>query len=307
MSYQQQIKELAKELYSAMLKELKDNPNASFSEILDKYMQEYNEDVLGIIREELSTIINASLSAGIVLPTVTAIAPDMSKRLYKNAKDTSKVVKKVLDEHIKTKSTINEIRKALYDGYGYEEVLEINKTLPKYLRKPLTEAQLKRLKTPSLRASYFKVMDAKSEREFEKALKVALEERARYYALRIAVTEEQKAFTLANVMGMMADKEEYVRFTLSPSHKSACVCDYYANLNMGYGRGVYRLKSAPLPVYSTHPFCRCTLQPISKVSYKFISNPSQKTLDKFNKIDRNKIEYGLVNGWKLKIVEDLVK
>jgi hypothetical protein len=34
---------------------------------------------------------------------------------------------------------------------------------------------------------------------------------------------------------------------------------------VGYGEGVYRLEEAPMPVYSTHPNCRCTLKAVYRV------------------------------------------
>lgn len=40
------------------------------------------------------------------------------------------------------------------------------------------------------------------------------------------------------------------------------ICDRYATENKGFGAGIYRIDSAPLPMINSHPNCRCTLLPI---------------------------------------------
>ena len=227
------IKDEAKKLYDAVLKAYEDNPNMLMSEILNDYLKKYNDKVAEEINKEISSLMN-TLSAGIVAPEFLPYTkPKLSSSLYKNAKDAARTTYNVMQEHIKNQSTINEIREVLYDGYGYDELLKIKKKLPRYLSQNVTEERINRLKTAPLRNAYLKILNAKNDREFQKALRVALEEKARYYALRIARTEEQKAFTLAEAFRNMEDGVEFVKWTMSSAHKTVCICEFFAYQNVG--------------------------------------------------------------------------
>ncbi len=296
------IDDLAKELHDKVMAEYKKNPDLTYSEILNKFLDEYNDEVLAA----LGAVIGASIGGSSLMSKYQVSVPQLSSRLYTNSQYVAKETMKVLNTHLDNKSTINEMREALYDGYGYDELLPIKKKLPKYLTSNITEAKISKLKTKSLKASYTDVLLAKNDKALEKAMKVALEEKARYYAFRLADTEEQKAFNNALINEMLSDGVKYVKWTLSQSHSTACVCDYYARYNTGFGEGVYPIDSAPVPVYSTHPFCRCTLRETEVQRYRFGDDPRNTTLDKFNKKDKQKIEYGLDKGWDKVLVRDLV-
>ena len=255
-------KDKARKLRDKVIAEYKSNPDLTMSQILNDFLKDYNDD----IAKEINAAITTLMSAGIVDKFKPGVLPytlaKLSKALYNNAENTAKVTYQVLQDHIKTQSTINEIREALYDGYGYDELLPIKKSLPKYLSQPLSEEKIKRLKTKSLQNAYINILNSKNDRQLEKAMKVGLEERARYYAERIAKTEEAKAFTLHNAERQLEKGVEYVRWTMSSLHRTTCVCEYYANQDVGYGRGVYKMLDAPAPVYSTHPNCMCSLRPV---------------------------------------------
>ena len=188
------ISELATKLYEDILAAYNANPDITFGEILNDYMSKYSDDVAAQLNVELSAIMNATVGGvSSVVKPLTSVA--LSSTLYKNSEYVAKQVMIVINEQLLLKSTIDAMRQAIYDGYGYggiKEILDAAK-LPAYLTKGLTEAQIKKLSTKSLAAGYFNVLDAKTEKAFEKALKVAAEEKARYMALRIAVTEEAKA------------------------------------------------------------------------------------------------------------------
>lgn len=278
------IAKLARQLYEKVLAEYLKDPGKSYGQILDKYLKEYNDTIADQLSDEIGDIM-ADVMAGTSVMTAPGQieALVLSPRLFKNARETARAASKVINQHLRNMATIAEMREALYDGYGYDELLPIKKKLPKYLTKGLTEEKIARLKTKPLKAAYMDVLEAKNDRQLEKALKTALEERARYYALRIAATEEHRAYTLASVSDMIRDNVEYVKWTLSPRHSIPCVCEYWANLDTGYGNGVYEMRNAPMPVYSSHPFCQCKLLPTKPTKgRKWTPSPEVKKAYDYN-------------------------
>ncbi len=261
------IQQLARELYEKVLKEYLANPNILFMDIVNRHLREYNDDVKKLITGELGTIINEVTGVTAAMTGYASVkVPELSTSLYNNARYVSKQTGKVIAEHLKTKSTINEIRIALYEGYGLrpdsEEILDVKHKLPKYLQGELTEKKLSKLKTKELKAAYLSVLDAKNDRQLKKALESALYEKARYYGNRIAITEEHKAFTLAKMIEMKEKDVEYVKVSMSPEHKVFCICDGITGYNgTGYGVGVYKYSDCPMPPY--HPFCRCKIEPFT--------------------------------------------
>ncbi len=249
------------ELYKKAMDAFFANPNkTTFKEELKKLLKEYNDEVAKAIYDAVLGVAAAAMASD-AIDYVPATLGQLSDMLYNNADSLMGAVESVLNDHFKTKSTLDKIREALYDGYGYGELLDIKpKDLPKYLG--FDRAKAEALKTEHLRIAYLNVMDAKNDDELRKAMRVALEERARYYAMRIARTEEARAFNMSNLAKQLEDGVKYVKWTMSSLHKTACVCEYYASQDVGYGAGVYKLASAPMPVYSSHPNCRCSLRSV---------------------------------------------
>lgn len=184
--------------------------------------------------------------------------------------------------------------KYLYDGYGAKTVLA-KAELPAYLdklhqaaKKALVSGQLdrkavaeyeKELKqarrlldklnaggtTAPLKAGYAKLLlstQKLTEKRLQNAVYTACEERARYYAERIARTESARAWFdgfLAKY-GSDPDVAGY-RWTLGSRHPCCDVCDLHAHADFyGMGAGVYPKNSVPpLPA---HPHCLCSLLPV---------------------------------------------
>ena len=263
-----EIEALAKVLYEKVLARYMREQNMSFGEYLDEELRKFDDATAAKISSDINDTIAKAVAGGAI--AVTDVLPitinELSSRLYRNSKETAKVASAVINEHLDNKSTINEIRKSLYDGYGYEELLPIKKKLPRYLSQGMDEAKIAGLKTKSLKAAYLDVLYAKNDKQLAKALKVALEEKARYYALRIAVTEEQKYWVKIQTAELIRNSVKYVKVTLSAGHKIRCVCDDYAERDIGYGAGVYPLMDAPMPVY--HPFCRCILVEVTPKKWR---------------------------------------
>ena len=258
----QEIEKLSKELAKAVLAEWAKNPDLSYNEILEQFLVPYNDKIRDGILEEINNQAKSAVALGgaaAALP-FQKIELELSPRLYNNAQNTAKAAQDLINQYNSTKSTLGELSTALYDGYDYGEVLDIKRDLPGFLQQQITQAKVDRLKTKALKAAYMDVLNAKNDKAYAKAIEVLMEEKSRYYGLRIAVTEQQKAFNLAQVAELLKDKVKYVKVTLSLAHKIPCVCDEYANRNTGFGAGVYPLMSAPMPPY--HPFCKCVLVPV---------------------------------------------
>ena len=253
------IDKLAKELYEDILQAYKDNPDLSMQEIMDNYLEPFNEE----LSTHLESIIDDMLTTAAVMgasqmKAVPLSVPKLSKALYNNAKNVAIAASKVINEHIANKSTIADLREALYDGYGYDELLDIKKDAPGFIAKKITPEYIDRLKTKPLKAAYTAMLEATNDAEFEKALRVAVEEKSRYYAMRIAKTEEARAFALANLKDMMENDIKFVKISLSSRHKVSCICEDITSYNGGYGPGVYKLENMPMPPFHPHCLCRAS-------------------------------------------------
>jgi len=260
------INELAKKLFDR-IKELIDK-NLSFNEIkkiIKDEFQNFNNEVQKFIESELNSFKYT--------PNDILIGVSLSNALYNNAKEATNKSAFLIHSHIKSKKTINELARKLYEGYNFrdKEVLEVKKRLPKYLLKELNNTNIEKkllkkvnkLKTSHLKASYTQVLEAVSKQDkkaLQKALKTAVEEKARFYANRIAQTEIFRAKNYQNAIEYLEDEEiEFVKFEMSSHHPKADICDFYANLDIGYGRGIIPKKEMrTLPL---HSFCGCKYIP----------------------------------------------
>lgn len=94
----------------------------------------------------------------------------------------------------------------------------------------------------------------------ERLLKVAVYEKSRYFANRIAQTELGQAYSKRRAAEIMADDTiEVVQWRLSGAHPVEDICDLLAKVDrFGLGPGCYPKRLAPRPL--AHPFCMCRLR-----------------------------------------------
>jgi hypothetical protein len=94
-----------------------------------------------------------------------------------------------------------------------------------------------------------------------KAVKWWVYDKQLYRLKTIAWTETAHAYMKATVE-LTKDEEEVVgyQWRLSRSHPRADICDVYANVDYGLGRGVH--PKGKLPRLPAHPHCMCYLVPI---------------------------------------------
>lgn len=97
---------------------------------------------------------------------------------------------------------------------------------------------------------------------FERAVWVATEEKARYFADRIARTEAARAWGAGFHANIESDARVVgVRSRTSSAHKVFDICDFHARADLyEMGAGCYPKDRAP--AYPYHPHCTCLLSPI---------------------------------------------
>jgi hypothetical protein len=221
----------------------------------------------------------------------------LSTKLYANAQKVSNEVETTLNSYSKAFVNLNKLSLSLYEGYAFnpKEILAtMSDPLPMYLKNAINgdlERELAKLSasglaTDPLRAAYStylqKLESGLGEKAKQKALKVAAEEKMRYYATRISTQELARAYNKNMANRIKGDPNQYVEVRYSGSHKSD-ICNLYGDVDrFGQGQGVYPKDQAPIPPY--HIFCRCRL----------ISLVNKKTEDTPTADDQAQIDY--LNG-----------
>lgn len=206
----------------------------------------------------------------------------LSQHLYRHRRRVQAEVTALVREHAKGVQQAQALAMRLYDGYnpadGIRRPLEgaARARLPKALRKLTADpaaraslqrvvdsgqAQAARLKTRGLRAAYEEAFEAwragAGQDALRRKLEVALREKNRMYAERIARTELARAHQAEVAEVFMRDASiEVVQVRLNPRHPIADVCDLHARADLyGLGPGCYPKAKAPRPPY--HPYCAC--------------------------------------------------
>lgn len=103
-------------------------------------------------------------------------------------------------------------------------------------------------------------VDKGSEELVDKAVKWWLYDKQLYNLKRIARTEMATAAHRAVIASVEGDDSIIgFQWRLSSSHPVSDICDYYANIEMGLGKGVWT--KAAVPHHKAHPHCMCLLIP----------------------------------------------
>jgi len=272
------LDELKEEVRNTLLEvvhEIHEKQNKSFRDAFYTAMQTYNEKVEALLDMSAFALLSAPFLHADLRPVALANL-HLSERLYRNAQELEPKLFNILNEHISLKGTIEELRNKIYRGYNIDpqnDILPKVQDLPDYLQQAIKrsgykKAKLDRLinniKTSRLRVAYKRLLDfldKEDSKAFKKAFNSALEEKTKFYAQRIAQTETFRAINYAQMADYyQKDYVEFVKFELSTHHKVRDICDFYANLDLGYGKGVYpKSKARVLPL---HPFCRCRYIPL---------------------------------------------
>lgn len=265
-----------------------ENPRDILSGLVSKFDADYQIKLSAALSESLKKSIGADDVSEMKVGGVK-----LSKKLYKNSAEVERRATRLINNHLKGWVDARKLAMDLYDGYAdKEEILQwnpVNKKLPVHMREAVLKDYKSRtmllsvikknidgIKTPALRAAYSQalqaVQDGAGEAAIEKKLSVAVREKMRFNANRIAQTEIQRAWMMEQAKEIMEDEDlQVVRFALSSSHPTPDICDVYAKQDAyGLGAGLYPKGKAPIP--PLHPFCRCRLE--SK--YKLKDNGATK-------------------------------
>ena len=128
-----------------------------------------------------------------------------------------------------------------------------------------------------------------SARQLKKAIEQAVNEKARYNAMRIARTEMAKAHGLMHDFKASLDSDVVgVKYTLSTRHKIFDICDYHTTVDAyGMGDGVYPKNRHP--PYPFHPHCMCVPSEVFRTEAttgKFEPKEAEKHLKSYSKPEK---------------------
>lgn len=218
----------------------------------------------------------------------------LSRRLH--TMDVERLAAQTIQTAIKRAQTVRDEAMALYDGYNSGKGVLDKAELPKKLQeierlarealngdaKALADIRKKssalkhetgKLESENLKAAYRSLAEAcgdtLNEKVLERAVQTAIEERTRYYAERIARTEAARAWFDGYIARTQDDDDVWgYRWVLSSRHKFVPFdqCDVCANMNVGYGKGVY--PKGKVPSIPRHPHCMCSLVDVITGQFK---------------------------------------
>lgn len=213
----------------------------------------------------------------------------LSKKLHGADKEMRARVVGTIKNQLKQNRHAMRAARNLYDGYRSGQAVVRRQEMPRYLQDIVHFARRSELTTAdraqmlqlvrrarrqvaligeygapnqALRTAYSELLNAVadgSEKALDRAVHVALEEKSRYVAERIARTEAARAW--ADGFHARYDTDDDVaayKWTLSSRHPHYDICDLYAQANLwGLGPGIFPKDKTPiLPV---HPHCLCHL------------------------------------------------
>ena len=117
----------------------------------------------------------------------------------------------------------------------------------------------------ALKTAYKDLLDKAqefSDKAIDKAARVAMEERSRYFAERIARTEIARAWTDGYLTRTYHDPDVVAyHWVISSRHPRTDICDLHRYANMyGLGPGIYPKNK--LPQQPAHPHCLCMLESV---------------------------------------------
>lgn len=211
---------------------------------------------------------------------------NLSQRLHGRSKKVKKEVGETIAKAIKEGKNTVQTARAIFSGYGEDGKIKPAE-LPKYIQKVRklrapdytdekatqeykkvlrsTERKIQQNTTPALRAAYSELVTATEEGSaaaVSKAVTVAVQEKARYNAERIARTENARAYADGQMLRYLDDEDVVaLKWRLGSRHPRFDICDFYANADLyGLGKGVYPKDKFPrLPA---HPHCMCKILPV---------------------------------------------
>ena len=248
--------------------------------------------VLGAGMTALTDYMQANMKKVLLNEVWASDKLSLSKRLYEKQPEVKQIVVDTISNALKQGTNWVETSRKLYDGYGHGGKIP-QAELPDYLQNLVDQSrkvlagdipakkqyqslinaaqkqidQLAQEGAPSrmLKATFQKLLDSTKSlnaKALDKAIQVAIEEKTRYLADRIARTELTRAWG-DGFFSRYNGNEAVVayRWCLNTRHPFFDICDVHANVNaFGLGGGIYPKDT--FPDYPAHPHCMCYIEPV---------------------------------------------
>ena len=235
----------------------------------------------GIVPEVLTAAAYAKMATAMERPWASD-GMTLSKRLHGATKQMREAIVDTIRTQLNLNASWTNAARELYDGYNSGKAVVREQDIPNYLRvvRHATAGSPEHLRaarqamnninrlarngapTKSLKAAYNQLVQQAltgSDEAMQKACWVAVQEKSRYVAERIARTEMARAYADGFLADIEADGDVVaVKWKTGTRHPVFDICDMYAKADMyGLGSGIY--PKDKLPKLPAHPHCMCKL------------------------------------------------
>ena len=235
----------------------------------------------GIVPEVLTAATYAKMATAMERPWASD-GMTLSKRLHGATKQMREAIVDTIRTQLNLNASWTNAARELYDGYNSGKAVVREQDLPNYLRlvRHATAGSPEQLRaarkawnninrlarngapTKSLKAAYNQLVQQAltgSDEALQKACWVAVQEKSRYVAERIARTEMARAYADGFLADIEVDDDVVaVKWKTGTRHPVFDICDMYAKADMyGLGPGIY--PKDKLPKLPAHPHCMCKL------------------------------------------------
>jgi len=218
----------------------------NLSERLWKRKEEAKKEFLQVLRQQLFLRKSA-------IQTAYAIQYRLEKKLGRRFAELTK-------EEIKLIEKLRKSAKAMIKGeISKREWGVILKKYERYIKERKETGVLHAHRT--LLRELTKAVEKASTKAVDEAIRWYLYDKQLYNIKRITRTETARILNTAVVESHKDDPFVVgFKWNLSPAHKIKDVCDRYASVDFGLGKGVF--PKGKLPVYVAHPNCMCKITPV---------------------------------------------
>lgn len=247
-----------------------------------------------------AVVSGASMGAGVAATSALSgkllslsWSPDgftLSQRLHQLDRESKAMIIYTISDSIRKGTSVVALARKLFDGYGNGSDYTGTAELPEYLSALVSATRkLQRYSSPeemrnylaqirktkramesmknntALKAAYRELLQGAEElnqKAMERAVRLAIAEKSRYLAERIARTETARAWSDGFYARYLQDDEVMgFRWSLSTAHERIDICDFYARADLfGLGPGIYPTNQ--MPPHPAHPHCTCLLEPV---------------------------------------------
>ena len=235
----------------------------------------------GIVPEVLTAATYAKMATALERPWASD-GMTLSRRLHGASKQMREAIVDTIRTQLNHNASWTNAARELYDGYNSGKAVVREQDIPNYLRlvRHATAGSPEHLRaarqamnninrlarngapTKSLKAAYNQLVQQAltgSDEALQKACWVAVQEKSRYVAERIARTEMARAYADGFLADIEADDDVVaVKWKTGTRHPVFDICDMFAKADMyGLGPGIY--PKDKLPKLPAHPHCMCKL------------------------------------------------